>query len=420
MTLAALFFALILQDAGTSPALPDPDEVEALQREAREAEEVAAERAARADAIAQEIATLQQRLIDAAERVRVREAAASEADARLAELEMEEAALRTALVQERASLSRVLGALQRMETGSPPALAVNPEDAAEAARAAGLLANIAPQLEARAEAVRARLRELETLRERLLAQGAQVDDAVEALDETRAEVEALIAERRDAERRLRAESEDLSRRAAEIAGRAQTLEDLLSEIRRFAAAEPRLSPRRTDPPIAGGSETGIPVPRLRPEPMDAGSLVAARPLRGEVEGMRFSDARGQLRPPAFGPLVTGFRAEGRDGQARDGIWFETRPRAQVVAPFDGVVVFAGDFQALEGVLLINTADGYTLVIGGMAALYAREGQSVLAGEPIGTTPDRENPAPRVYFGILRSTDQPEDPENWLRPEFRRG
>ena len=136
MTLAALFFALILQDAGTSPALPDPDEVEALQREAREAEEVAAERAARADAIAQEIATLQQRLIDAAERVRVREAAASEADARLAELEMEEAELRTALVQERASLSRVLGALQRMETGSPPALAVNPEDAAEAARAA--------------------------------------------------------------------------------------------------------------------------------------------------------------------------------------------------------------------------------------------------------------------------------------------
>lgn len=414
MTLLALLLALLVQDA----AAPDPGEIEALEREAEEARDAAAEREVRADALAAEIAALRARLVEAANRVRTRETAASEADARLASLEIEEDRLRTSLADERASLARVLAALQRIETGSPPALAVSPDDAAEAARAAGLLANIAPQLEERARAVRRRLDELAALRLELIAQGARVAEAEAALAETRAEVEALIAERRDAERQLRAESADLSRRAAEIAGRAQSLEELLSEIRRFAAAEPRLNPRRLEP-----SEIvpdGIPVPRLRPERSAEGVLLAAVPITGELEGLRFSDARGELRPPAIGPVVTGFRETGRDSQTRDGIWFEPRPRAQVVAPFDGVVVFAGNFQSLEGVLLINTADGYTLVIGGMAALYASEGQSVLGGEPIGAMPDRANPPPRLYFGILRSTDQPENPETWLRPEFRRG
>lgn len=414
MTLLPLLLALALQDA----AVPDPGEIEALEREAAEARTAAAEREERADELAAEIAALQARLVDAATRVRVREAAASEADARLASLEIEEDRLETSLAGERASLARVLAALQRIETGTPPALAVSPDDAAEAARAAGLLANIAPQLEARATAVRVRLEELAALRIELIEQGARVAEAETALAETRAEVETLIAERRDAERQLRAESADLSRRAAEIAGRAQSLEELLSEIRRFAAAEPRLSPRRLEPRDI--APDGIPVPRLRPERGAEGVLLAAVPITGEVEGLRFSDARGELRPPALGPLVTGYREAGRDGQRRDGVWFEARPRAQVVAPFDGVVVFAGNFQSLEGVLLINTADGYTLVIGGMAALYASEGQSVLTGEPIGAMPDRANPPPRLYFGILRSTDQPENPENWLRPEFRRG
>lgn len=415
MTLFALILALALQDAAAQT--PDPVEIEALEREAQEAREAARDSTERADALAAEIAALRARLVEAAERVRLREAVASEADARLAALEIEEAALKESLAAERASLARVLAALQRIETGSPPALAVSPDDAAEAARAAGLLANIAPQLEQRAHSVRLRLEELAALRIELQAQAGRVAEAETALDTTRAEVEALIAERRDRERQLRAESEDLSRRAAEIASRAQSLEELLSEIRRFAAAEPRLNPRRLEPPEI---PDGIPVPRLRPERGVQGVLLAAVPLSGEIEGLRFADARGELRPPAIGPLVTGYREAGRDGQRRDGVWFETRARAQVVAPFDGVVVYAGNFQSLEGVLLINTQDGYTLVIGGMAALYANEGQSVLTGEPIGAMPDRENPAPRLYFGIMRSTEQPENPENWLRPEFRRG
>ncbi len=425
----ALLAALIMQDAPPPEADPDPIEIERLAEEAEQARADAQAREAEADALAAEIAELQSRLVQAAERVRARETEAGFAEARLMELEDNEALLLERLAAERDSLAHVLAALQRIELGAPPALAANPADAAEAARAAGLLANIAPQLERRANAVQASLDELRALREELTGQRETVSVAQSTLSSTREELEALIAERRDAERRLRAEADDLSSEAARIASRAESLRDLLIDIRRFAETEPRLAPGRPDrepaaPPVrtaeAGDGEAG-PVPRLKPrraEPAEAGALLAALPSTNPTETLRFSDARGRLIAPAGGRMITRANERGPDGQTRQGVWFENRPGAQVVAPFDGMVVFAGEFQSFDAVLMINTPDGYTLILGGIGLLYASEGQSVLAGEPVGALPDGETA--RLYFEIRRNSDQAEDPEQWLRPEHRQG
>ncbi len=409
MLAALLAAAALIQQA------PDPDEIEALEDEAVEMSEAARARELEAEAIRAEIAQLQRRLVDAGDRVRVREAEADAAVTQLEALEAEEAILLSRLSAEQAGLARVLAALQRIELADPPALAVNPDDATEAARAAGLLAQIAPELERRAASVRARLAELEALRDRLSGQAEAVGDARERLARTREEVEALIAERRAAEARLRAESDDLAERAEAIAARAGSLRELLAEIRRYAAVEPRLAPR---PAVPGDLNTD-PVPRLRPERLPPGVLVSARPLDGPMDTLRFADMRGRLRPPALGELRVGAGARGPDGVERDGVWFQTGARGQVSAPFDGRVVYARPFGGLDNVIMITTPDDYTLILGGMALVYVNEGQSLLAGEPVGVMPDRANPAPMLYFGIARGTNAV-NPEDWLRPEFRRG
>ena len=417
--LPSLLLAGLLAQAAPDQA-PDPEAIEALEEEAEDLQAAARARELQAEAARVEIARLQQRLVQAGDRVRAREAEAEAARVRLEELEIEEAALLARLAEDRAGLSRVLAALQRIELADPPALAVSPGDATEAARAAGLLARIAPELDARVSALNARLEALETLRARLADQASALGDAREALALTREEVQALIEERRAAEARLRAEAGDLSQRARTIAAQAGDLRELLAEIRRFAAAEPRLAPRPQRPPLV---EEGVPTPRIRPDrPIDtpAGVLVDAAPLSGPAETLRFTDMRGRLRPPVTGRLTVGGGERGPDGTVRPGVWFETARRAQVSAPFDGVVVYAGPFQGFETILMINTPDGYTLVLGGLALTYVSEGQSVLAGEPVGVAADRENPDPMVYLGIRRSTDDAENPEAWLRPEFRRG
>ncbi len=408
-------FAALLAAALMVQEVPDPDEIEALESEATQMSEAARARELEAEAVRAEIAQLQRRLVEAGDRVRAREAEADVALTQLESLEAEEAVLLGRLSAEQAGLARVLAALQRIELADPPALAVNPDDATEAARAAGLLAQIAPELERRAASVRARLAELEALRVRLSGQAEAVGDARERLAVTREEVQALILERQAAEARLRAESDDLADRAQAMAERAGSLRELLAEIRRFAAVEPRLAPR---PRIPDDLNTA-PIPRLRPERLPAGVLVSARPLDGPVDTLRFADIRGRLRPPALGEVRMGAGARGPDGVERDGLWIQTSAAGQVSAPFDGIVVFAGEFGGLDNVIFITTPDDYTLILGGMALVYVTEGQSLLGGEPVGMMPDRANPAPMLYFGIARGADAV-DPEDWLRPEFRRG
>lgn len=422
MLTALLATALLIQEADR-PA-PDPDAIEAMEEQAEDLEAAARTRELEAQAARVEVARLQRRLVEAGERVRAREAEAEAARIRLTQLEAEETVLLAQLADERGDLARVLAALQRIELADPPALAVTPGDAAEAARAAGLLARIAPELDRRVAAVNARLAELASLRVRLTAQSQALGDARESLALTREEVEDLIQARQAAEARLRAEASDLSRRARRIADEASDLRQLLAEIRRFASAEPRLAPRPEPEPEP---QTTIPTPRLAPERPGArgqdvarGVLVDAAPLSGPVETLRFTDMRGRLRPPVVGRLSVGADERGPDGATRPGVWFETTRRAQVSAPFDGVVVYAGPFQGFETILMINTPDGYTLVLGGLALTYVSEGQSVLAGEPVGVASDGENRSAMLYLGIRRSTDAAEDPEDWLRPEFRRG
>jgi septal ring factor EnvC (AmiA/AmiB activator) len=399
---------------------PQAERLDDLETQAEDLREQARARSLAAEAAEAEIAELQRSLVDAGERVRAREAEADAASARMAELEAEEAALLARLTADRAGLARVLAALQRIEMADPPALAVTPDDAAEAARAAGLLAHIAPQLQARADAVNRRLAELERLRGELEAQGVQLITARDALSATRGEVTRLIEERRAAQAGLRAEADDLSRRAARIAAEAGDLRELVIEIRRMAAVSPRPAPRPEPPDLAPEGAGAIPTPRPRPVPYEPGVLVDAQPLTEPTQTLRFADMRGRLRPPARGDLAVSAGDRGPDGLRRDGVWFETSPGAQVSAPFDGEVVYAGPFQDFEGVLMINTPDGYTLVLGGLGLLFASEGQSLLIGEPVGVMPDRANPAPMLYLEIRRGSQDAADPEDWLRPEFRRG
>ncbi|HCY55779.1 MAG TPA: hypothetical protein DF715_09705 [Oceanicaulis sp.] len=401
--MSVLFLAIALLQTP-----PDPREIEAMEETARETRAISEAREAEADALRREIADLQARLVEAGSRVQAREADAGAAEARLAELEAEESSLRARLALERESLADVLAALQRLEMNAPPALAVSPDDASEAARAAGLLAAIAPELERRASALRTDIEALARLREELSGQRETVEAARDALATVRAQVEALIAERRQAEAALRREAGDLASQAARIAAEARSLRQLWEEITRLADISPRLSPLR-ERRAAMMADVAM---------LEGETLLSALPVETAAAGPGFGDMRGRLRPPVEGRVASRAGEPGPDGIRRDGLWLDARSGGQVSAPFDGVVVFAGPFQSFDAVLMINTSDGYTLILGGIGLLYAEEGQSVLAGEPVGLMPERENPPPRLYYEVRRGTGTAENPENWLRAEYR--
>ena len=409
-----LLACVCAQDISTQEL--DGERADDLNRQAEELFDQAREHKLKAETVRTEIGRLQLKLIAAAERVRISEENAENTRNQLFLFKNKEEIIIKKLRDEQESLIGVLAALQQISQANPPTIFINPDNIIKAARTAGLLSFIVPTLNERANALKSKLQDLAKLRQLLQRQSEQVKTANDALEKTQIEVKVLIIERQDLEAQILNEAQALSNKAEKIADRVETLKELIVEIRRFAAIEPQLAPRVLNSII---SSAKIPVPRKKPPVFDGIVLTQARPIEKGLDGVRFGDMRGRLRPPARGNIKTGVGEVGPDGVKRQGVWFEARSRGQVSAPFDGIVVFSGPFPGLESVLMINTIDGYTLVLGGLGIVYANEGQSVLAGEPVGLMPDGDKKAPLLYFEIKRNTNNSDDPEPWLRAEFRR-
>jgi septal ring factor EnvC (AmiA/AmiB activator) len=120
----------------------------------------------------------------------------------------------------------------------------------------------------------------------------------------------------------------------------------------------------------------------------------------------FAQAQGKMVVPAAGEIVTGFV----DSSSK-GLTFATRPGAEVVAPFDGRVVFAGAFRGYGQILIIGHGDGYHSLVAGLDRIDSSVGQWLVAGEPIGRMSTNEA-KPRLYLE-LRHNGQPINPLPWL-------
>ena len=90
----------------------------------------------------------------------------------------------------------------------------------------------------------------------------------------------------------------------------------------------------------------------------------------------------------------------------------TRPAARVVAPYDGQVVYAGQFRGYGQILIIEHGGRYHTLLAGLARIEAVVGQWFLAGEPVGVMGSPEDRNPELYLE-LRRIGQPINPLPWL-------
>jgi len=142
----------------------------------------------------------------------------------------------------------------------------------------------------------------------------------------------------------------------------------------------------------------------------APSLAPADPAR-PANMRKFAEARGKYLIPANGALVKSYGQEDGKSAPAKGMTYETRPGAQVVAPFDGRVLFAGPFRGYGRILIIEHGDGYHSLLAGMERVDGAVGQWLVAGEPVGAMPEGED-KPQLYIE-LRQNGQPINPLPWL-------
>lgn len=349
-------------------------ELEAIARDMAVTEERQAELRREIAALDKDRATLNQTLIDTGKRVQELEAAIDATEARIAALAANEDALHASLIQRRDVLAEVLAALQRMGHRPPPAILVRPEDALASVRSAILLGAVVPDLRAAADRLALDLKALVALKNEMAVERDRMRRDAISLAEERARIEMLLAEKRDQRLASASALADEEKRAAALAAQATSLKDLIARMEKeiAAAAEAKAAAEKAAADNRRAAEGS------RAKPTSLGSADRLAPA------VSFVDARGLLPMPVSGKVVRRYGDKDAVGAKSEGISIATRMGAQVSAPSDGWVVYAGPFRSYGQLLIINAGDGYHVLLAGMERIDVQLGQFVLAGEPVAT------------------------------------
>lgn len=370
-----------------------------------------------AAALASEIEGLRQQSVSAAEAMQRHEAALSTLEGQVKSLTAEAARKTAELKQDEAQRGGLLMALIALAHNPPEALALASPDPVIAERSALVLGNAVPPLDRAARRLGNDLKQLTALR--LAIHDAQERHRAEQneLNTQQLRLADLIARKAALQHQAQIGTEQSEEKLVALAAEAANLKDLIDRLqaarqRSDAAAR---SARRA---VTGEAVHIVALPLTRPEtnaapkptPVAAPAVAPADPSK-PAKLRSFLYAPGNYLTPASGKLVQAFGKTNEVGLTNQGLAYETRPGAQVVAPYDGRVLFAGPFRGYGQILIIEHDDGYHSLLAGLTRLDVSVGQWLIAGEPVGIMPKGEE-KPRLYLE-LRHEGQPINPLPWL-------
>ena len=400
-----------------------------IERELDEGAKTRAELTRQAEQVRGEILALREATISAARRTQDLESELSALEVTVAVMQSEALRKFNRMETARARLDKVLGALQRIALQSPEALLLAPRPPLDSVRGAILLNYAAPQLQGEARRLRIELQELESLREDIIAQRQSLDGKAGELAREQKALLGLIGRKTQLESSLRRRAEGAQQRVATLANQADDLRDLIERIaeeekarrrvieqQRLVEATLRLEAARKAEDEEARRRAAEAEEQLQ-ESVDFAGTSEGAELRADLRPANlrsFPERQGTLTWPARGRIVAQFDEPDNDAAAGgiQGLTIETRPAAQIVAPFDGKVVYAGPFRGYGLILIIEHDGAYHSLLSGLDRIDAVLGQWLLAGEPIGAMAIDEAVNHRLYFE-LRRDGQPINPLPWV-------
>ena len=288
----------------------------------------------RDERLGRELDQLRRARVVAAGQIQALEAKIGELETEVRELDAAEKVKNALLTDRRAQYAQVLSAIHRLSLLPPEAVVVQPLKPADLVRTAILLQSTVPRLRDQASRIRDDLLALDETRDHILGSRRRLEDARKEIDAQRGRLASLQLEKSRERDEIAAARRAEAGRLAALTAKVTDLRDLFGRLEadreRTLTAPPQPEPR-TNP--------GIPAEN------DAGRPAAAGPAETALWSRRpISRAKGRLPPPVVGRVKGRYGEVIRPGITRKGIEIETAAGAQVVAPYDGKVVFAGDFR----------------------------------------------------------------------------
>lgn len=340
----------------------------------------------KSEKLAAEAVSLRKKLIATAARIESLEREAVTLGNDIERLQKQNAALTQGFKRDRVSVTRLLAILERLQYDMPPALAARPDDALAAARGAMLVGASLPPIYAEATRLARRITALKTTRAALVKRRAEAAQTAQQLTTARAKLETLTTQKEAAAEQAGGEYDALRTKLAAIAAKAANFQALVSRVAALRRSE---------------------------EVNDGITVVTA-----SDSGSQGPLTRDSLLPPVVGTVAPA-SALPKESLKNPGVTFLTRADAQVIAPADGRILFAGPYHKSGQVLILEITTGYDLVLAGLGRVTVRPSDEVLAGEPVGTMPAESGSRTEQLYFELRHDGHGLNPRPWLRPVSRK-
>ncbi|MGA8818444.1 MAG: peptidoglycan DD-metalloendopeptidase family protein [Xanthobacteraceae bacterium] len=396
--------------SATAPSADDvirqhDQELDSVRSQQRQSVDSQAKLRLQIEALSEDRRGLNQQLIESAAAVRDVEAKIDDAQSRLQSLDAREQVFQKSLDERRSAIIEILAALQRVGQRPPPALLVRPEDALKALRTAITLGAVVPDMRAEADAIAGDLAELSRVRKDIVSERATLSQNLDRLANEQLRLNMLI----DARQKKQATTEqalDTERQhAVDLSHQVDNLKDLIAKL------EASLTPATR---AARDSARGIEADSTRPKLAALGDPGRLAPA------IAFANARGHLRLPVNGVPIRAFGASDGVGGTQKGLSIATHAGAQITAPCDGWVVYAGPFRSYGQLLILNAGGGYHVLLAGMERISVDLGQFVLTGEPVAVMGGQAQLSAAVAIGSkkpalyveFRKDGTPIDPSPW--------
>jgi len=287
-----------------------------------------------------------------------------------------------------------MSGMVRFSRMPPEAWIALPGTMNDALRAAIALRHVTLRLHDDAHGLREKVQELEALKTESEGARQALEEEKRNLEQSRRQLAQKLDERETLHRQLYGDIDKVQREISHLSARARSLRELIDtlENRRDKWQSLDLHPAKPKPDVERPAFATAPVP--------------VNKRIGEV-------VRGAMLKPATGAIIAQYGDPEKEGAGTlQGIRIQTRDSAQVVAPFDGEVVYTGPFLSYGNMVIIRHNDEYHTLIAGLKAIHSEPGQFVLKGEPVGKMGRDTDGLTKLYVE-LRKNSGPVDPLPWF-------
>lgn len=375
-----VFFSFFLIGSSFVALAAPKEELEQTQQEIVQSKLRAQEMEAQTKKIEDELLVLQKQLVELAKTQQQNEAEVAAMEEKLRQMKQQADAKAEAMEKQKATLAELIHLALRLSRIPPESVVMMPQNSQQTMKASRALSMASAHIKDEMHRLNLQVKELTEMQEKLAASRDLLKGKIEALVKQKQQLAGKLAQRKLLQGQLNLRQTEEKSKIAELARKAEDLQQLLASI-----------------------ENAKNEARAKGKPFFSGK-------RGRLRS--FARAKGDIAMPAAGRISQTFGKPRGQNETSRGIALATASRAQVVAPYDGEVVYAGSFLNYGRLVILHHSDDFHTLLSGLARIDVAQGEFLLEGEPIGAMGEDESKN-RLYVE-LRKNNQPVDPLIYIR------